>query len=127
MFREEASTEERDTLRKEVKAWIKTRQLEGVRLCALSNHRIVDGGLLCATCERDRLESASLTRIARGEGLTHSNAERYSQENFVLDLFVFCAREEDKGLGHYSFRIRRGRAFSEIVSQITESINKENA
>ena len=112
MFREEASSQEREQIREQVKAWIQNRKLKS--LCAISNHKVDDNSLLCITCEGDRLEAAGLTRIVRGEGLTYSNAEMFSQENYTLDLFVFCRRNGD-------------RPFSEIVEQITQSINGELA
>jgi len=42
-----------------------------------------------AEMEQERLAAASFDRILRGEGLTHSNAERFSKENYWLE------REDD--------------------------------
>jgi len=113
MFYAEPSTEEQDPLRAPVKTWIAARQLK--RLCPLSNHKPVSGGLLCTTCESDRIKSAGLTRTVRGEGLTYSNAELFDQENFVLNFFVLGERDGDE------------RTWDEVVAVVTKSIDAELA
>lgn len=51
-------------------------------LCDSEEPATIDS-LLCADCHRARMEAASLDRIARGEGLTYSNSERFSEENWI--------------------------------------------
>lgn len=42
-----------------------------------------DDSILCGPCNAQRLAEASADRILRGEGLTYSNSERFSEENWI--------------------------------------------
>ena len=52
-------------------------------LCKACNKKQATKGILCDECEDNRMLSASCDRIFRGTGLTWSNVERYSQENWI--------------------------------------------
>lgn len=45
--------------------------------------RLASRGKLCDACDGSRLLAASSDRCIRGETLTYSNAERFSQENWI--------------------------------------------
>jgi hypothetical protein len=51
--------------------------------CALCPQQARAGSKLCSGCDDARLAAASADRIARGTGLTRSNMQRFSEENWI--------------------------------------------
>lgn len=54
--------------------------------CKLCENDAVRGGLLCGDCDQERLAAASAARLLSGTGLTYSNADEYSQENWIASV-----------------------------------------
>ena len=53
------------------------------RECELCSHQAQGDSRLCRDCNDARLEAASHARTIAGTGLTWSNAEAYSEENWI--------------------------------------------
>ena len=51
--------------------------------CVLCSKPSIDGRKLCDSCENERLAAASAARVFSGSGLTWSNAEEYSEANWI--------------------------------------------
>lgn len=51
--------------------------------CELCEKDVAGKGLLCPDCDWERLAAASAARLFSGSGLTHSNANEYSQKNWI--------------------------------------------
>lgn len=51
--------------------------------CELCDQEAVTNSRLCLACHFHRLSAASTARIMAGTGLTYSNAEEYSEENWI--------------------------------------------
>jgi len=51
--------------------------------CPICNNKAEPDSLLCKKCDNDRLAAASYARIAAGTGLTYTNAQAYSEENWI--------------------------------------------
>jgi len=51
--------------------------------CELCENTAEEGRLLCEEHFMARMAAASMDRIMRGEGLTYSNANRFSEKNYI--------------------------------------------
>ena len=51
--------------------------------CELCTDSAEENSRLCGTCNNARMLSASCDRIFNRTGLTYSNAEKYSEENWI--------------------------------------------
>ena len=51
--------------------------------CVLCSKRAEPKSKLCSPCHQKRMLAASCARIWMGTGLTHSNVEAYSEENWI--------------------------------------------
>lgn len=53
------------------------------RVCNRFLETTRENNLLCEQCDNERLSAASCARIMAGTGLTYSNSEQYSEENWI--------------------------------------------
>lgn len=51
--------------------------------CVLCKNRAEENSKLCGVCNNARMVAASCDRILNQEGLTYSNVEKYSEENWI--------------------------------------------
>lgn len=62
--------------------------------CALCKNLRLKSCKLCSDCNEERLHAASCERTMLGTGLTYSNSEKYSDDNWIKA--VKAARRNDE-------------------------------